>query len=162
MREACSAAPTPQSARRRSSLELALHPSLRVLAGGALFTLLALAHGVELLMQRNRLWSLVVFCAAVLAAIAIWRWQYACMRGELRLDLRSDGTVRLASGHGPWVRAAIRPHSLRLGRHWLLVLVTEEGRRHRLLVGPENLRGAEWAALCRWLRRPPADPLRLR
>jgi hypothetical protein len=124
--------------------------------------LLALAHGIELLMQRNGLWSLMVFCAAVLTAIAFWRWQWACTHGALRLDLRSDGTVRLATNDGPWMRAAIRPHSLRLGRHWMLVLVTEEGRRHRILVGRENLQGAEWAALGRWLRRPPADPLRLR
>lgn len=160
-REACSAAPLQQSARRRSSLELALRPQPRALVAGGLYTLLALAHGVELLMQRNGWWSLMVFGASVLAAHTIWHWQ--SLRCEtLRLELRSDGTVRMANDNGRWVRAAIRPHSLRLGRHWLLVLITEEGRVHRLLVGPGNLQGAEWAALGRWLRRPPADPFRLR
>jgi hypothetical protein len=134
---------------------------LRVLALGAVYTSLAFAHGVELLMQRNGLWSLIVFGASVLTGIAIWRWQ-AVRSPTLRLALCDDGTVRFATGNCLWVRATIQPHSQRLGRHWLLVLVTDEGCQHRLLVGPSNLQGAEWAALGRWLRRPPADPFRLR
>ena len=160
-REACGAAPAQQSARRRNSLELALRPQPRALAAGVLYTLLALAHALELLMQRNGWWSFMVFGCSVLAAVTIWRWQ--SVRCEtLRLELRGDGTVRLAAGNGRWLHAAVQPHSLRLGRHWLLVVITEEGLQLRLWVGPGNLQGAEWAALGRWLRRPPADPFRLR
>jgi hypothetical protein len=66
------------------------------------------------------------------------------------------------AGNGRVWRAKLQPHSLRLGSHWLLVLVTEDGRRHRLLLGPGNLQPVELAALGRWLRRPPADPFGLR
>lgn len=163
LRDACSAMPVQQGRRRRGSLELALRALPRISICGAIYVLLALGYGVELLLQGNWAWGVLVFCATAMIALALQRWLYPGARNApRRLRLCSDGTARLFCRNGQNVPARILPHSLRLGRHWLLLLHTEDGRRHRLWLGPGNLPPAECAALGRWLRRPPADPLSLR
>jgi hypothetical protein len=73
-----------------------------------------------------------------------------------RLRLRGDGSLVLFMPDGRPLSARLRPASLRLGRHWLLV-VHADGRCLHLMFGPGNLAPAELAALSRWLLQPPAD-----
>lgn len=155
--------PLQEGKRRRGSVELGLQVLPRISFCGAVYVLLACAYGVELLVQGNWQWGVLVFCATAVLAELTRRWQKSgAHAAPRRLRLCGDGTARVSSGHGQVLLARILPHSLRLGRHWLLVLVTEDGRHHRLVLGPGNLQPAEWAAVGRWLRRPPADPLGLR
>jgi len=140
-----------------------LHPLPAASIGGAVYTLLALAYCAELLTQRNWLCGMLVFAATAVIVAVLWRWlRHPAHAAPRRLYLGSDGTLRIRDRDGQVVRARIQTRSMRLGRYWLLVVVTEAGRLHRLLLGPGNLRAVEQAALGRWLRRPPADPFRLR
>jgi hypothetical protein len=140
-----------------------MHPLPGASIGGAVYILLALVYCVELFAQRNWLVATLVFVASAIIAAVLWRWLgrqgHAAPR---RLRLCSDGAIQIFSHSGCMARARIQSRSLRLGRHWLLVVVSEDGDFHRLLLGPGNLQPAEQAALGRWLRRPPADPFRLR
>jgi hypothetical protein len=140
-----------------------LHPLPEVQLFGTVYLLLALAYGIELFARRNGAWGLLVVGVSGVIAAIVWRWPgsgaYAV---PCRLRLCSDGTAGILGSNGRLLRAQLQPHSLRLGRHWLLVLVAEDGRRHRLLLGPGNLQPQEWAATSCWLRQPPADPFRLR
>jgi hypothetical protein len=155
--------PMQKGGRRRGSLELALRALPRISICGAIYVLLAVGYAVELLLQGNWQWGALVFCAAAFTARAIHRWQHpGAPDAPRRLRLCGDGTARLFTRNGRNVPTTIQPHSLRWGGYWLLVLVTEDGRHHRLWLGRGNLQPAERAALGRWLRRPPADPLSLR
>jgi hypothetical protein len=74
-----------------------------------------------------------------------------------RVRFCADGSLCLFMPDGSMQPARLRPCSLRLGRHWLLVLQNKYGYWH-LLFGPGNLAAGELAALARWLLQPPADP----
>lgn len=152
-----------QAARPRNSLELPLHRLPGGSIGGAIYTLLALFYCAQLFAQRNWLCAMLVFVATAIIAAVLRRWLGRQGHAGLRrLRLCSDGTIQVFGEDGHVARARILAHSLRLGRHWLLVVVSEDGNSHRLLLGPGNLQPAQQAALGRWLRRPPADPFRLR
>lgn len=163
LRDACSEAPPRQTARNRNGLELALSALPLAVAYGAIYVLLYAVYGAALLAQHGFFWGLLVLCSAVATAIALWSW-HASTQGDRpqRLRLCSDGTAAVFTGNGCRLQARVLPSSLRLGRHWLLVVDTADGRRHRLLLGPGNQNVAELAALGRWLRRPPAGPWLLR
>ncbi|HXC57756.1 MAG TPA: hypothetical protein VN645_00485 [Steroidobacteraceae bacterium] len=124
---------------------------------------LAALYAVVLFIQRGFFCGLLVFCATAVTGIGLWCW-LGSVRADRpqRLRLCGDGTATVFTGSGRVLQARVLPSSLRLGRHWLLVVATAEGGRHRLLLGPGNQNGAELAALGRWLRRPPAGPWLLR
>jgi len=140
-----------------------VHPLPGVWVGGALYGLLALVYCAQLLTQRNWLCAVLVFGATAVLAAVLWRGRGRPGHATPhRLRLCGDGTLHIFKTDGHVVRARIHTCSVRLGRCWLLVVVTEAGALQRLLLGPGNLQAAQLAALGRWLRRPPADPFRLR
>jgi hypothetical protein len=130
-------------------LPLLPSPRLRrllLLLGG-----LALVHVVELWRHGHPLAAAVT----LLGGVGSWAWQRARQpraRRPRRLLVTADGRVFLQLGDGAVEQASVGSASLRLGRSLLLVLRCGK-RRHRLLLGPDNLARGQLAALQRRLPR---------
>jgi hypothetical protein len=143
--------PAPQA------LELPLRASPRLrharwIPGGAV-----LLYMLELSVSGHWMAATAV---AVLAAWSSWPWK---PRNGARcatcrsLVVATDGELFLVADGRCLQQVWLRPESLRLGSHVLLVL-TGHGRTIRLLFGPDNLAPAELAALKRRLPAGPAPP----
>jgi hypothetical protein len=117
-----------------------------VLLGG-----LALLHVAELWRHGHQLAATVT----LLSGAGGWAWQRARRpraRQPRRLLVTADGRVFLQLRDGAVEQASVGAASLRLGSTLLLVLRCGK-RRHRLLLGPDNLARGQLAALQRRLPR---------
>jgi hypothetical protein len=129
-----------------SRLELPLRPSPWLRNARWMLRAAILLYAVELLLGHHWLAALLV---ALSAASGLWRGSSSQLRGLL---LAADGRLFLSVHCGGTEEVWLRPESLRIGAHLLLVL---RGRHRtcRLLLGPDNLAADELAALKR--RLPP-------
>ncbi len=128
--------------RRSSRLRLAL----RILSLGVL------GYVLELILTGH---ALAAGAVALMSACGSWRWRRRPGGAGLRqLVVATDGRLFLGTRDGSMEEMQLRPQSLRLGPHVLLVLAAR-GHVHRLLLGPDNLTPAQLSALkCRLPMRP--------
>jgi hypothetical protein len=132
----------------RLELPLRSSPRLRVAARSLLVALSA--YTFELGLRGHP-------CAAVamllFTGVAAWRWQ-AAHRPDASTPRHFicgiDGRLTLVLEGGHIEAVSLRPESLHLGRHLLLVL-QGSNCRHRVWLGPDNLAASELAALNRRL-----------
>lgn len=128
-------------------LALPLRPSSRLRIAAAILVLAVLLYLLELVVTGH--W-LAAAGMAVMGACLAWPWKReASATRPQQLVISPDGQLFLESGGQRIGKAQLHPQSLRLGSHVLLVLVLGT-RRHRLLLGPDNLAPVQLAALkCR-------------
>jgi hypothetical protein len=116
-----------------------------------------LLYMMELLLTGHQMAAMAV---AVLAACGSWPCRQrmgARCAAPRSLILATEGRLFLETGEGRLQQVWLRPESLRLGPHVLLVL-TAHDRTIRLLLGPDNLAAAQLAALKCRLPAGPAPP----
>jgi hypothetical protein len=139
------------------ALELALRPSPRLRLARRALAIAVLLYLLELLLTGHRIAALAI---ALLVACSSWPWMARVGTSPAmpqRLVLATDGRLFLEHRGGSLEEVRLRPESLRLGSHVLLVL-TGAGRTIRLLLGPDNLAPAQLAALQRRLPAGSAPP----
>lgn len=136
----------PQLRTAPESLALPLLPSPRLRLARRVLYFGLLLYLLELVLTGH--WLAAATVALVVAA-GCWPWRRAGHDRPRQLVVASDGRVFLRM-HDDRVEAMqLRPESLRLGPHVLLVL-SNGGRAQRLLLGPDNLAPAQLSALqCR-------------
>lgn len=134
-------------------LRLPLRPSPRLRFACGMLGIAVLLHALELLLTGHRLAAMAV---VGLAACAAWgQWHRARNHASprfLRIDTDGRLFLEVAEG-GAEEETQLRPESLRLGPHVLLLLSARD-RRIRLLLGPDNLDPARLASLKRRLPGP--------
>lgn len=139
------------------ALELPLRTSPRLRLARRALGLAVLLYTVELLLTGHWIAAPVI---ALLAACGSWpcRARTGASSATLHcLVLATDGRMFLEAGAGIAHEVWLRPESLRLGPHLLLVLASP-GSTIRLLLGPDNLHPAQLAALKCRLPAGPAPP----
>jgi hypothetical protein len=143
--------PAPQA------LELPLRASARLRRARRIAGVAALLYMLELLLTGHWMAALVI---ALLAAFASWPCKpriFTSCTSARSLLVATDGRLFLEVEGSRLHEVWLRPESLRIGPHVLLIL-TSHGRTIRLLFGPDNLAPAELAALKRRLPAGPAPP----
>ncbi len=131
-------------------LELALYPSSRLRRAARCLVVALLAYTFELGFRGHPFAALALL---LFTSVAAWRWRaWHALDSSTPRHLRctSDGRLSLVSATGNVEEVSLQPESLRFGRHLLLVL-RGSTRRHRVLLGPDNLAPGELAALNRRL-----------
>jgi hypothetical protein len=127
------------------TLVLPLLPSPRLRLAVRILMLGILFYLMELLITGHG----AVAGAVMLAAAASGAWKQPRDAASRQLVVTPDGRLFLDAMEGAMQEMQLRPETLRLGPHLLLVL-SNGGHRHRLLLGPDNLAPAALAALkCR-------------
>jgi hypothetical protein len=128
-------------------LTLPLLPSPRLRLAGRVLSLGVLLYLLELALTGH---GLAAGMVALIAACTGWPWRQWTSSGSPRhLVVTPDGRLFLRIREDSMEEMRLRPESLRLGPHVLLVL-SNGRRKHRLLLGPDNLTLPQLSALtCR-------------
>lgn len=142
----------PESGFPDPCIELSIHPSGIPLCAAAVFLLAGLVHAGWLQYRGAPLPAAMVLLGVGAIARGLWPLLRNVGAAPRRLRLFTDGRATFHVG-GVDLEARPAPCSLRLGRYTLMVFHAREGRRLRLLLGPEILSAQDRAALGRWLHR---------
>jgi hypothetical protein len=92
-------------------------------------------------------------CAGVLLSSAWWAVRDERRKRGMRLTLEVDGTL-VVDGQGRRMPARIAPGAVvSAWAVWMCAVELEQGAgRCRLMLLPTHVQGAQWRALCLWLR----------